>query len=131
MIAAGHSARVVATDSSPRALAMARLTAALSGAAFDCRAGSLFDPVAADAFDLIVANPPFVISPHARYVYRERLRADDLSRTVVQQAAEHLRPGGIAVLLANWLHIADESWHDRLAGWAPPAPRCGLPSGSS
>ena len=121
LLAAGHSARVVATDRSRRALAMAQLTAVLSGTSFDCRAGSLFDPVAADTFDLIVANPPFVISPHARYTYREApLRADDLSRTVVQQAAAHLRPGGVAVLLANWLHTADEPWHDRLASWAPP-----------
>jgi methylase of polypeptide subunit release factors len=120
LMAAGHSAGVVATDRSERALAMARRTAGLSGVAFDCRAGSLFEPVAGEAFDLIVANPPFVISPHARYVYREApLRADDLSRTVVQQAAEHLRPGGVAVLLANWLHTAEQSWHDRLAAWAP------------
>jgi methylase of polypeptide subunit release factors len=121
LLAAGHSARVVATDRSERALAMAHLTAALSGASFDCRAGSLFEPVAGDTFDLIVANPPFVISPHARYTYREApLRADDLSRTVVQQAASHLAPGGMAVLLANWLHTAGQSWHDRLAAWAPP-----------
>ena len=120
LMAARHSARVIATDRSERALAMARLTAGLSGVAFDCRTGSLFEPVAGEDFDLIVANPPFVISPHARYVYREApLRADDLSRTVVQQAAEHLRPGGTAVLLANWLHTAEQSWHDRLAGWAP------------
>jgi methylase of polypeptide subunit release factors len=121
LLAAGHSRRVVATDRSERALAMAQMTAVLSGASFDCRAGSLFDPVEDDAFDLIVANPPFVISPRARYTYREApLRADDLSRAVVQQAAAHLRPGGVAVLLANWLHTADEPWHDRLASWAPP-----------
>lgn len=120
LMAAGHSAHVIATDRSDRALAMARRTAGLSGVAFDCRAGSLFEPVAGETFDLIVANPPFVISPHARYVYREApLRADDLSRTVVQQAAQHMRPGGIAVLLANWLHTAEQSWHDRLAAWAP------------
>lgn len=120
LLAAGHSNRVVATDRSERALRMAALTAALSSTDFDLRAGSLFDPVADQSFDLIVANPPFVISPHARYTYRESpLRADDLSRSVVADAASHLTPGGVAVVLANWLHTAEESWHDRLARWAP------------
>ena len=32
----------------------------------------------------------------------------------------HLEPGGIAVLLANWLYTSERSWHDRLAEWAPP-----------
>ena len=118
-LAAQHAARVTATDRNPRALRLARLTAALSGVEFDLREGSLFEPVEQETFDLVVANPPFVISPHSRFTYRESaLRADDLSATVIAGAAAHLGPGGTAVVLANWLHT-DQPWHDRLAGWAP------------
>ena len=120
LLASSHSARVVATDRSERALRLAGLTAGLSGVSFDLRAGSLFEPVQDQVVDLLVANPPFVISPHARFTYREApLRADDLSRSVVTQAADRLAEGGVAVVLANWLHLSGESWHDRLAGWAP------------
>jgi methylase of polypeptide subunit release factors len=119
VLAAAHSTSVVATDASARALLHAGRTAALSGTSFELRAGSLFEPVAEEAFDLIVANPPFVISPAARYTYREStLRGDDLTRTVVAGAADRLAPGGIAVVLGNWLHIEGQPWTDRVAGWA-------------
>lgn len=120
LLAADHSDTVVATDVSDRALRMAGLTATLSGRAFDLRSGALFDPCAGRRFDLVVANPPFVISPQARHTYREApLPADDLGRSVVSQTGEHLTPGGIAVVLANWLHIPGQPWQERLAGWAP------------
>src|SRR5690606_247939 len=66
-----HSAGVVATDVNPRALALASLTAGLNGLDVDLRQGSLFEPVAAERFDLIVTNPPFVVSPGGRYAYRD------------------------------------------------------------
>ncbi|MZG17932.1 methyltransferase, partial [Streptomyces sp. SID5914] len=59
--AAAHATRVTATDVNPRALHIAALTLALSGApAADLREGSLYEPVADDeTYDLIVSNPPF------------------------------------------------------------------------
>ena len=66
--AARHASRVVATDTNPRALALTALTAALSGIGeeqLDLREGSLFAPVSDERFDLVVSNPPFVISPVA------------------------------------------------------------------
>src|SRR5206468_8352084 len=58
-----HAAHVVATDVNPRALRLAELSARLSGVSLELREGSLFEPVEEERFDLIVANPPFVISP--------------------------------------------------------------------
>ena len=119
--AARHATRVVATDSNPRALSMSALSAALSGVPadqLDLREGSLFDPVADEWFDLIVSNPPFVISPAYQFAYRDAgLPGDELSRLVVRGAANHLAPGGVAVVLGNWLHVAGEDWRDRLAEW--------------
>nr|WP_245996568.1 class I SAM-dependent methyltransferase [Streptomyces armeniacus] len=124
--AAQHATRVVATDLNARALRITRLTLALSGAPeADLREGSLFEPVADEGpFDLIVSNPPFVISPDdgpdARLTYRDGgMRGDDLCRTIVQQAVDHLSEGGYCQLLANWEHREGEDWRDRVAGWVP------------
>ncbi|MFE1857431.1 methyltransferase [Streptomyces anandii] len=117
-----HATRVTATDVNPRALHITALTLALSGApAADLRQGSLFEPVRDDErFDLIVSNPPFVISPGARLTYRDGgMSGDDLCRTLVQQAGERLNEGGFAQFLANWQHVEGEDWQDRLRSWVP------------
>ncbi|MEU1599152.1 methyltransferase [Streptomyces sp. NPDC005708] len=120
--AARHATRVTATDVNPRALHIAGLTLALSAVpAADLRQGSLFEPVRDDeTFDLIVSNPPFVISPGARLTYRDGgMGGDDLCRTLVQQAGERLNEGGFAQFLANWQHVEGEDWQDRLRSWVP------------
>ncbi|MFE9476726.1 methyltransferase [Streptomyces griseofuscus] len=120
--ASRHATRVTATDLNPRALHITALTLALSGApAAELREGSLFEPVRDDEkFDLIVSNPPFVISPGARLTYRDGgMGGDDLCRSLVQQAGEGLNEGGFAQFLANWQHVAGEDWQDRLRSWVP------------
>ena len=119
--ASRHASRVVATDTNPRALALTALTAALSGIPeeqVDLREGSLFAPVSDERFDLVLSNPPFVISPSHRFTYRDAgLPGDELSRLVVRGAAAHLAPGGMAAVLGNWLHVAGEDWRERVAEW--------------
>lgn len=119
---ARHADHVVATDLNPRALDHARWTAALSGVDLDLREGSLYEPVAGERFDLIVTNPPYVMSPPSkgpRLVYREgTLAGDGLVRAVVSQAADHLNPGGTLQVLGNWA-VTEEPWAERLAGWIP------------
>ncbi|MEU6846045.1 methyltransferase [Streptomyces sp. NPDC046716] len=119
-----HATRVTATDLNSRALHITALTLALSGApAADLREGSLYEPVgeADDArYDLIVSNPPFVISPGARLTYRDGgMSGDDLCRSVVQGAGERLNEGGHAQFLANWQHVEGEEWTERLRSWVP------------
>ena len=75
---------------------------------------------ARETYDLIVSNPPFVISPGARLTYRDGgMGGDDLCRTLVQQAGERLNDGGYAQFLANWQHVEGEEWQDRLRSWVP------------
>ncbi|MFF4015174.1 methyltransferase [Streptomyces sp. NPDC001843] len=117
-----HATRVTATDLNPRALHFTALTLALSGVpAADLRQGSLFEPVKeGERYDLIVSNPPFVISPAARLTYRDGgMGGDDLCRSLVQGAGERLSEGGFAQFLANWQHVEGEDWQDRLRSWVP------------
>lgn len=121
---AKHSGTVTATDVNQRALWLTRLNAALNEVEVDVREGSFFEPVRGERFDLITTNPPFVISPATgeRLVYRDSgLPGDRVVEHVVRSAADHLNPGGIAQILANWLILKNHSWEDRLASWAPDA----------
>ena len=120
---ASHSDAVVGTDVNPRALAMARLTSSLNEVEFDVRGGSLFDPLAGEKFDLIVTNPPFVVSPGTgeRLFYRDSgMPGDEVVRRVVTEAPGHLNPGGWCQILANWIHQEGEPWEDRLTNWIAP-----------
>ncbi|MDO5501504.1 MAG: methyltransferase, partial [Propionibacteriaceae bacterium] len=122
---ARHAGRVVATDLNPRALDLARWTWGLSGADVDARLGDLYTPVADETFDLIVTNPPFVMSPPRpeaeRLTYRESGQVGDgLMQRVISEALPRLAPGGRLQVLGNWAHLRDEPWADRLQGWVGP-----------
>jgi len=117
---AGHSDKVVATDVNERALRLARFNADLNDVDIEVRNGSYFEPVVSESFDLIVTNPPFVISPatEERLVYRDSgLPGDRVVEHIVSNSVRHLNPGGVAQVLANWMIFADQPWDERLAGW--------------
>jgi len=118
-LAAAHSDRVIATDRNPRAVTIARFNARLNDLAnVECREGDLFEPVAGCEFDLVVTNPPFVISPERRYVYRDSgMQGDDITQTIVRRVPGLLREGGYCQILCNWAHLAGQDWRERLAGW--------------
>ncbi len=122
--AARWAGRIVATDLSERASAYARLNAALHGIELDVRQGSLYAPVAGERFDAIVCNPPFVITPRdgaAALEHRDAgLVGDAFVEGVVRGAADHLNPGGVASVLANWeVRDGDDvAARERVLGWA-------------
>lgn len=117
---ASHARHVVATDVNRRALWITRLNAELNGIVLDVREGSFFEPVAGERFDLVVTNPPFVISPATgeRLVYRDSgLPGDRVVEHIVRTVPEHLSPGGTAQILANWAIEAGVAWDERVGGW--------------
>lgn len=103
-------ARVVATDASAAALAVARVNATRHGARIDFREGPWYAPLAGEAFDLLVSNPPYIAAgdPHLaqgdlRHEPASALTdgsADGLGsiRALVAGAAAHLAPGGWLLL---------------------------------
>jgi methylase of polypeptide subunit release factors len=116
-----HAADVTATDVSERALAFAALNAAVNGGTLELLQGDLLEPVAGRRFDLVVANPPFVIAtPGGGWTYRDGGReADGVAAELAAASADLLNPGGTMQFLANWLHRKDEDWCDRVAEWFP------------
>jgi hypothetical protein len=84
-----------------------------------CRTGSLFEPLAADErFDLIVSNPPFVISPTKRFEFRDAgMRGDEFCRRLIRAAPSHLAPGGFCQLKCNFAHRRGDDWAEHLTGW--------------
>ena len=111
---ASHADSVTATDTNPRALALAAATARLNGQQWDLRRGSLFEPVDAEAFDLVVCNPPFVVGDgEMRFSYRDSgIAGDGLCRALVEGMTQHL--------LTGWYRTAarqlDRPGGHRLAG---------------
>jgi methylase of polypeptide subunit release factors len=117
---AAHAGRVVATDVNPRALDLTRFNAALNEVDVDVRAGSLFEPVAGERFDLVTTNPPFVIGPGSGdlLTYRDSgLPGDRVVEDIVRGTPAHLTGGGLCQVLANWIVPRGGDWQDRLAGW--------------
>lgn len=126
--------RVCATDISARALAFARFNALLNDIPLAAspqedglylQLGSLFEPLAGRAFDRIVTNPPFVITPAANresgtFTYRDGgAGGDQLVATLIDQAPRYLRPGGNFQCLLNWEVCPPQAAEDKAAA-APP-----------
>lgn len=117
-----HTRSVVVTDLSERALAFARFNAALNECTWDVRSGSMLEPVAGQRFDLIVSNPPFVITPRSGEIplfeYRDGGAAGDaVVAGLVRAVGEHLEPGGVAQFLGNWEVPRGSTWTERVGSW--------------
>ncbi|MBV9862935.1 MAG: class I SAM-dependent methyltransferase [Alphaproteobacteria bacterium] len=97
---AGNRPFLVLSDINRAALKLARVNAALAGVAACCVAGDVCAPIAAgQRFDLIVANPPYLVDPEHR-LYRDGggpLGAA-LSLRILREAIGLLMPGGRLVL---------------------------------
>jgi SAM-dependent methyltransferase len=119
LLISGHAERVVATDINERALVFAAFNAALNGIAnVEFRAGSFFEPVEGEEFDLLVTNPPYVISPESSFLFRDGgLPRDSLSEQLLRDTPAHVAAGGFATVMISWIHGEDEDPTARPAAW--------------
>jgi len=110
ILLAAHAECVVATDVNARALAYATFNASLNDVQnVETRLGSFFEPVEGEQFDLVVANPPYVVSPESAYLFRDGgLRGDGVSEHVVRSAPAALAPGAFASVLIAWALDPDD-----------------------
>lgn len=125
------STKVIATDISTRALGFAtfnRTLAQIDPQRLELMQGSFFDPVKDYRFDLIVSNPPFVITPQelrakGHYEYRDaQMEGDEVLKVLLEQSAKHLLPDGLIQMLANWEikeeNIKQDEKRAKLRQWA-------------
>lgn len=131
-----HARQVTATDISERALAFTRFNLLLNAELLglnpqhleervQLKQGSLLEPVQGEEFDLVVSNPPFVITPRHRgesaaeqFTYRDAgLPGDQLVSSLLQALPAVLSPGGSAQLLGNWEISAAQPWQQRVEPW--------------
>lgn len=105
-VAALCGAQATAIDRSRRAVATARLTSEVNGVAVRALRGDLLEPVAAERFDLIVSNPPYVPAAEDELPGHGPARATDAGRDgrvlldrLCAQAPGRLRPGGEILLV--------------------------------
>lgn len=115
-VLAVHGSSVSATDLSEQAVASARMNARWAGVEVEVHRGDLYGPVTG-RFEHILANPPFVPSPHADVAYRD---GGDLGTEVLGPILEgldaHLSDTGLAQLVTV-LPATDEPWDARLREW--------------
>ena len=139
-----HAEHVTATDISERALATTRFNLVLNAPALGLdperledrvrlELGSMLEPVAGQHFDMVVSNPPFVITPRTpketdteRFTYRDGgLPGDRIVRDLLAELPSVLAPGGTAHLLANWeiphdpQDAPETTWSRGPASWIP------------
>jgi len=108
LVAAGvrPEARIVLTDVNPLALRFARVNAAHAGVAVEAVEGSGLAAVKG-AFDVALANPPFIMDPAAR-AYRDGgdLHGARLSLDWALEAARRVEPGGAVLLYTGSAIVA-------------------------
>jgi Methyltransferase small domain len=119
LLSADHSTQVTATDVNPRALRFIAFNAALNGIGnVEFVRGSWLAPVRRRRFDLVVTNPPYVISPDSTFVYRDSgLPGDAISRGLIRDIPATLNENGTATILCNWVHGSDQAWSAPLEDW--------------
>jgi methylase of polypeptide subunit release factors len=116
VLAARHADRVVGVDLNTRALRLAEWTLALSGVEnVELRAGDVRDACAGERFELVVANPPYVVSPDRRWLFRDA--GAGISRAVVERVPGLLGDGGFATVLCQWPLRSGESWDEQPRAW--------------
>jgi release factor glutamine methyltransferase len=135
-------ARVLATDVSEDALAVARENAAALGGEVEFATGDLWAPVHGDArFDVVVSNPPYIPAKELPGLPREVRRepcialdggADGLEviRRIVAGAPARLVPGGVLCVEMHESHLESLPALCREAGFASAEARrdlAGLP----
>lgn len=117
---AAKVSQVVAVDINPRAVAMARRNAELNQVeTFEAHLGDLYTPVQGRRFEVVLANPPFVVSPYdeAPSFHAGGPRGDRVLRRVLAGLQTSLAPGGRAFAVSHVGLKREDELEAIAAGW--------------
>jgi len=120
LVASRYAGDVVGVDLNPRALRFARFNAQLNGID-NVRfiAGDLYAAVTNEKFDIILANPPFVPSPHSEEsLLRFRdggTQGEAILARIIAEADEHLTANGRLHIVTDLVDLP--RYQDKLNTW--------------
>lgn len=111
LVCAAHGAQSVAfTDLSPSAAANAERNAEIMKLEhWSAVAGSLFEAVDDEQFDVIVFNPPGISGTPSTIVEAAVMSEDTLLASFFAELPAYLRPGGIAIMPTSTRHAAERN----------------------
>ena len=114
-----RTARVsITADLAERSAMFAEFNARLNGVAIESVCGDLYDPVRGRQFDLISAHPPFVPATGETMVYRDGGETgESVTHRIIEGLADHLRPGGTAVVLCVACDWERKTFEQRAREW--------------
>ncbi|MGB7435013.1 MAG: methyltransferase [Candidatus Acidiferrum sp.] len=118
LVATRHAKHVVATDINRRALRFAEFNAWFNDITnIEFRHGDLFRAVQGRAFDLVLANPPYMpdtnSSPKDNF-YCGGKNGDVLWSQIIHGLEEHLRPGGLCQIIHMIILFGNERCEDKI-----------------
>jgi SAM-dependent methyltransferase len=126
LVAASRGARrAVGVDINARAIALAQANARLNGLRAEFLTGDGVEPVRAERFDLVLAQPPFVVRPAggpAITYLHGGAGGDELAERFVRAIPGVLAPGGRALMLLQTPARPGEPLPARLRGLVGGAP---------
>ena len=96
LLACKYARHTWAADITDRATRFARFNAALNGI-HNCTAvqGDLYEPMAGQVFDRIVAHPPYMPSLEQKYIFRDGGEdGEQITRRIIGGLPDHLASGG-------------------------------------
>lgn len=117
LVASRYAHQVVAVDLNPRAVRFTRFNAQLNGVEnHEVRLGSLYEPVAGERFDVVLANPPFVPSPEASIAFRDGgARGERILQQIVEGASAHTTSAARVVIVTDLVDV--DTYPERLRQW--------------
>jgi release factor glutamine methyltransferase len=104
LVAARRAQRVTAVDINPAAVRCLKANALVNDLQnnIDARQGDLFSPVHGQRFDLVFFNPPFLLGEPSD-PRDAAWRGAGVAEAFAARLSQHLRPGGMALLLlSSW-----------------------------
>lgn len=112
-----YATRAVGVDLNPRAVRFARFNAQLNGITnVRFLLSDLYQELEGETYDIILANPPFVPSPHGNLHYRDGGRSGEavLAR-VISQADRYMGPEAQLHIVADLVDVG--GYADKLRHW--------------
>ena len=111
--------RAFALDINVRASAFARFNQLLNNREnVEVLQGDLYEPVAGQTFDCIVAHPPYVPSVTLETIWRDGGVTGELFvRRIIEGLPGYLRPGGCAMMLTQGVDTTEGVFEERVRQW--------------